>query len=56
LNHNNYTIPLIGFSWISNTTWDKAKINAQNNGPELTKFIIGFDRTCPNTNNGIEEE
>ena len=50
LNHNNYTIPLIGFSWISNTTWDKAKINAQNNGQELTKFIIGFDKRCPNTN------
>jgi hypothetical protein len=54
LNHNNYTIPLIGFSWISNTTWDKAKINAQNNGPELAKFIIEFKKenanNCPNTN------
>ena len=51
-NQNNYTIPVIGFSWISNTDWENAKINAKANGPELSKFIIGLkkENNCPNTN------
>jgi hypothetical protein len=50
-NQNNYTIPLIGFSWISNTDWENAKNNAKANGPELAKFIIGLKKetNCPNT-------
>jgi Alpha/beta hydrolase of unknown function (DUF900) len=52
LKHNNYTIPLIGFSWISNTDWEKAKNTAKANGPELAKFIIALkkENNCPNTN------
>lgn len=50
LKHNNYTIPIIGFSWNSKTEWDKAKVNAINSGGELTKFIIAFKNKCPNTN------
>ena len=26
LNHNNYTIPLIGFSWDSKVLWEQAKV------------------------------
>lgn len=52
LSFNNSTIPVVGFSWISNTSWDKAKVNAKNSGEELAKFIFEFKReiNCPNTN------
>jgi hypothetical protein len=50
LKHNNYTMPLIGFSWNSKTEWDKAKVNAINSGVELAKFIIAFNNKCPEMN------
>jgi hypothetical protein len=50
LNYNNYTEPLIGFSWNSNTGYERAKNNAQDNGPQLAKFIIAFKSKCPNVN------
>ena len=48
---NNYTIPLIGFSWDSNTPfneegWKTAKIIAANNGPKLAQFILDFKNKC----------
>jgi hypothetical protein len=48
---NNYTIPLIGFSWDSNTPfseegWKAAKIIAANNGPKLAQFILDFKNKC----------
>jgi esterase/lipase superfamily enzyme len=48
---NNYTIPLIGFSWDSNTPsneegWKTAKIIAANNGPKLAQFILDFRNKC----------
>ena len=50
LNHSNYDIPLIGFSWNSNTDYQKAKSNAHDNGPQLAKFIIAFKNKCIGTN------
>ena len=38
LEQNNYTKPLIGFSWDSKTEWDNAKVNAINSGEELAKL------------------
>ena len=50
----NYDIPVIGFSWSSDTEvseegWDIAKIIANKNGPLLSKFINGYKEICPNT-------
>jgi hypothetical protein len=49
LNHNNYTIPLIGFSWNSLPPYGTAKINAMESGQELAKFISAFKNKCPGT-------
>jgi hypothetical protein len=51
LNINNNTLPLIGFSWDSNTPfseegWKIAKTIAANNGPKLTQFILDFKNKC----------
>jgi hypothetical protein len=51
LSANNYTVPLIGFSWDSNTPfseegWKNAKIIAANNGPKLAQFILDFKNRC----------
>ena len=48
-----YTIPVIGFSWDSDTAfsnkgWNISKIIANNNGPLLAKFILGYKEICPN--------
>jgi Alpha/beta hydrolase of unknown function (DUF900) len=48
---NNYTVPLIGFSWDSNTPfseegWKTAKTIAANNGPKLAQFILDFKNEC----------
>ena len=47
LNTNGYYIPVVGFSWDSNTTinpsgWNIAKFIAKQNGPKLAKFISDF--------------
>jgi Alpha/beta hydrolase of unknown function (DUF900) len=52
---NNYTIPLIGFSWDSNTPvnkegWAVAKEIAERNGPKLAQFILDFKNKCEDTN------
>ena len=51
LRANNYTGPLIGFSWISNTDWQHAQHNAQDGGEELAQFIGEFKKPnrCPDT-------
>jgi pimeloyl-ACP methyl ester carboxylesterase len=53
---NNYSIPVIGFSWDSNTTitaneigWSIAKKIAQDNGPKLADFLFDYKSTCPDT-------
>lgn len=48
LNHNNYRIPLVGFSWDSKVLWEQAKINAKENGPKLADYITSFHNKCPN--------
>jgi esterase/lipase superfamily enzyme len=55
---NNYTIPLIGFSWDSNTPfseegWNNAKIIAANNGPKLAQFILDFKNKCEDSKIGL---
>jgi hypothetical protein len=55
---NNYSIPVIGFSWDSNTTiitpnnigWSIAKDIAQDNGPKLAHFIFDYKSNCSTTN------
>ena len=61
LNSLNYTIPVIGYTWDSNTPfsiddtsisqegWSVAKIIANKNGPLLAKYIIDFKENCPNS-------
>ena len=57
----NYTIPVVGYTWDSNTPfsiddtsisqegWSVAKIIANKNGPLLAKYIIDFKDNCPNS-------
>jgi esterase/lipase superfamily enzyme len=49
LDYNNYTVPLIGFSWNSLPPYPAAKNNAVENGPELAKFISTFKNRCPDS-------
>jgi esterase/lipase superfamily enzyme len=61
LNSLNYTIPVIGYTWDSNTPfsiddtsisqegWSLAKIIANKNGSLLAKYIIDFKDNCPNS-------
>jgi pimeloyl-ACP methyl ester carboxylesterase len=55
LNTNGYNIPVVGFSWDSNTTinpsgWNITKSIAKQNGPKLAKFISDFKTKYPNHN------
>jgi hypothetical protein len=55
LNANGYNIPVVGFSWDSNTAtnpsgWNIAKIIANQNGPKLANFISDFKANSPNCN------
>jgi hypothetical protein len=54
--HNNYRIPLVGFSWDSKVPWEAAKVNATKSGKELASFIYELKtgefkiaKNCPNT-------
>ena len=49
LNHNNYKIPLVGFSWNSKVDYPLAQNNAKVNGPELANFISNFKNKCKDT-------
>jgi pimeloyl-ACP methyl ester carboxylesterase len=46
LEKNNYTYPLVGFSWDSDQAWLSAKFVAKDNGPQLAKFIVGIMDKC----------
>ena len=51
---NNYSIPLIGFSWDSNTPlnkygWEIAKNIATDNGLKLAQFIFDLKNKCKDT-------
>ena len=55
LDYNHYIIPLIGFSWDSNTEisphgWVIAKIISNQNGPKFAHFISNFKDRCQSTN------
>ena len=55
LNANGYHVPIMGFSWDSNTAvnpigWNIAKFIAGHNGPMLAKFISDFKTNYPNVN------
>jgi len=50
---NNYSIPIIGFSWdsdtpisIDGTGWLAAKLIAEQNGPKLAQFISNYKNKC----------
>jgi hypothetical protein len=48
-----YNIPVIGFSWDSNTAknpmgWGIAKLIANQNGQNLANFVLNFKDECPN--------
>src|SRR5215216_168915 len=53
LQNSGYAIPVIGFSWDSDTAlskqgWTVAKQIANENGPLLAKFVEDFKTKCPN--------
>lgn len=52
LNSLDYTFPVIGFSWDSDTDlsesgWHNAEIVAKENGPKLAQFIVDLKERCP---------
>jgi pimeloyl-ACP methyl ester carboxylesterase len=49
LEKNNYTYPLVGFSWNSNNLWEAAKSTAKENGPKLAHFILNLKDRCQDT-------
>ncbi len=51
LEHNHYSIPIVGFSWESNVTWTDAKTIADENGPKLAHFIFDYMDTCKHQHN-----
>jgi pimeloyl-ACP methyl ester carboxylesterase len=49
---NNYDVPIVGFSWDSDTSlnpdgWEVAKVIANNNGKLLADLIVGYKGACP---------
>jgi hypothetical protein len=53
---NNYTIPIVGFSWDSDTKinpdgtgWLTGKLIAKENGPKLAQFISDYKNKCDAT-------
>ncbi|MGI0045448.1 MAG: alpha/beta hydrolase, partial [Nitrososphaeraceae archaeon] len=53
LANNNYTGPLIGFSWPSDTVWLGAQFIAKENGPKLAKLIFDIKNACPEADTRI---
>lgn len=51
LEHDQYPVPIVGFSWESNTTWANAKQIANENGPKLAHFIFDYKNTCKHQHN-----
>ena len=48
LEKDNYTGPLVGYSWASNTLWPNAKFVAKAEGPKLANLILELKSACPN--------
>jgi hypothetical protein len=55
LEENNYTNPLIGFSWKSDTEWNAAKSIAKWNGPMLANFTATLVDKCKTAQSQGEE-
>jgi hypothetical protein len=55
LEKNNYTHPLIGFSWKSDTEWNAAKSIAKWNGPLLSSFISSLKAACEKEQTPLED-
>lgn len=56
LEHNHYSIPIVGFSWDSGTEisrdgWNYAKKIANQDGPKLAHFIFNYKDTCKHQHN-----
>lgn len=47
LERDNYSEPLVGFSWPSDTLWPDAKFIAKANGPKLANLIFELKNACP---------
>src|SRR5919106_2283997 len=43
---NNYAIPLVGFSWPSDTEWVDAQMIAKQDGSKLAHFIVDYVYNC----------
>jgi hypothetical protein len=51
LENNSYYIPLVGFSWPSDTPWVAAKLVAEENGPKLANFTSDLVSICKERQN-----
>jgi hypothetical protein len=51
LKHDQYSIPIVGFSWDSNMSWGDARTIANENGPKLAHFIFEYKDTCKHQHN-----
>jgi len=51
LENNSYHIPIVGFSWPSDTPWVAAKLVAEENGPKLANFTSDLVNTCKEKQN-----
>lgn len=54
LEKNNYTYPLVGLSWKSDTEWQAAKSIAKWNGPRLATFIWDLVDNCKKQNDNVK--
>ena len=50
LEHDNYYIHLVGFSWDSDTAWYTARFIAKGNGDKLAQFISDYMASCKHQN------
>jgi pimeloyl-ACP methyl ester carboxylesterase len=56
---DHYSIPVIGFSWDSNTSvgpdgWNNAKNIANQNGPKLAHFLVDYLTTCKQNHQDVK--
>jgi len=49
--NNSYYIPVVGFSWPSDTPWVAAKFVAKENGPKLANFTLDLMNSCKQQHN-----
>ncbi|MDQ3971709.1 MAG: alpha/beta hydrolase [Thermoproteota archaeon] len=54
LEKNNYSSPLVGFSWNSDAEWHAAKSIAKWNGPRLADFVFDLIESCKQHNKDLK--